>query len=363
MSILNPHARDLASVREPLRRWIEHQDPSLGRVELVRLTANTGGSGQSNDTFFATMATAAGDLEIVVRCGPVDLEHALFLDYDIPRQFHLMRALAEHSDVPVAPVRWLEEDPSIFGGPFYVMDHVAGDIPSDFPPCLTTPLIADATEEQQARMWWSTVEAIATIGRTDWQRAGLGFLAPPGGRSPLAHGLDYYERILWSGRVGAPPWPEAEEAVRWLHAHVPEDEPVGLVWGDVRMPNLIYRDHEVAAVLDWEMAGLGNPEADIVTFLVYQYHVERQIDPAYSRPRPAGFGTDDETLATWEELAGRPVRHRDFYWVYATFRYLAIAQRYYLWAVDNDVMSAEEAENRKVTGGERTRSMMEVVHR
>ncbi|WP_181410660.1 phosphotransferase family protein [Nocardioides humi] len=363
MSILNPHARDLAVVREPLRRWIERQDPALGRVEILSLTANTGGSGQSNDTFFATVAHDGGQLDLVVRCGPADVSRALFLDYDIPKQFRLMRALAEHSDVPVAPVRWFSEDPTLFGGPFYVMDFVAGDIPSDFPPCLTTPLIADATEEQQGRMWWSTVETIAKIGCTDWRRAGLQWLAPTGGRSPLEHDIDSYERLLWSGRVGSPAWPEAEEAAAWLRAHRPADEPVGLLWGDVRMPNLVFRDHWVAAVLDWEMAGLGNPEADLVTFLVYQYNVERQIDPVHSRPRPPGFGSDDETVATYEELVGRSVRHFDFYWVFATYRYLAIAQRYYMWAIDSGAMSRDEAEHRKVTGGERVRSMMQVVHK
>src|SRR5439155_7396112 len=110
--------------------------------------------------------------------------------------FHIMRCLAE-TDVPVPRVRWLEEDTSVLGRAFYVMNRIAGEVPSEVPPYHATGVFANAKPAERAPMWWSGIETLARVHAVEWKARSLGFLsAPPEGVPVARPQLDYYERML-----------------------------------------------------------------------------------------------------------------------------------------------------------------------
>ncbi|HET8619060.1 MAG TPA: phosphotransferase [Acidimicrobiales bacterium] len=132
----------------------------------------------SNETILFDAAWGAGDdrrtRRLVARIAPSG--HQVFPDETFLRQHTVMRALSERSDVPMATIHWLETDPSWFGRPFSIMDHVAADVPTDNPPYAGQGWLHDATPEQQARAWDAGVDAMAAVhrvvpeGTTDFQQ-------------------------------------------------------------------------------------------------------------------------------------------------------------------------------------------------
>ena len=120
--------------------------------------------------------------------------------------------------------------------------------------------------------------------------------------------------------------PILERAFDVLTATMPANDRSVLLWGDGRPGNIIYRDFEPAAVLDWEMAGVGPPEADVAwTTFFHQFfaHMGRQWDLP---PVPAMFDRT-ETAATYERLGGEPLADLAWYEALAGFRFGIILAR------------------------------------
>ena len=233
-------------------------DPSVGDVSIP------GSTGWSNETILFDATWGDGDERrtrcLVARIAPSG--HQVFPDETFLRQHAVMHALAERTDVPMARIHWLETDRSWFGQPFWIMDRVAGDIPTDTPPYAGQGWLHDASPEQQARAWWAGVDAMARIHRVDVGRLGLPAGTYPEAEDTLAGHLDDVERFLAWAEEGAP-HPLARRALDVLRRDRPPEPAEGpcLVWGDARLSNLIYCDFAVAAVLDWEMSGIGDPAA------------------------------------------------------------------------------------------------------
>src|SRR5207244_12421350 len=116
-----------------------------------------------------------------------------------------------------------------------------------------------------------------------------------------------------AGAAGGRPEPVIEAGLAWLRRHRPADEPLGLCWGDARIGNMIFAGARCRAVLDWEMATLGNPEQDLAWWLFLDRHHSEGI----GLERLAGLPRRDEQVARYEELMGPPVRHLDYYGVFA----------------------------------------------
>jgi aminoglycoside phosphotransferase (APT) family kinase protein len=129
--------------------------------------------------------------------------------------------------------------------------------------------------------------------------------------------------------------PVIESTWDWLVAHQPAEEgEVVLSWGDSRIGNIIWDDFRCAAVLDWEMASLAQPEMDLGWFLYF----DRQFSEGLSVPRPAGFGSREETIERYAELLGRPMRDVWFYEVFSGFRFAVIMLRLSDLLVDSDIL-------------------------
>jgi aminoglycoside phosphotransferase (APT) family kinase protein len=239
------------------------------------------------------------------------------------RQFRVMEILGR-TDVPVPRVLWLEDDEQVLGAPFYVMARVEGRIPTDSPPYHMGGWMTEITPEERAAIWWSGLETLARIHRLDPETHGLGFLdLPLAGATALERQLHYYERYLaWAAR--GRPQPTCEPALEWLRRHRPRGpEPVGVCWGDARIGNMIFQDGGCVAVLDWEMATLGNPEQDLAWFLF----LDRHHSEGCGVPRLPGFPPREQSIERWEAWTGRAARHLDYYEVFAAFRFAVIMIR------------------------------------
>jgi aminoglycoside phosphotransferase (APT) family kinase protein len=286
-----------------------------------------GSNGFSNETILCrTRITTNGstsEQRLVVRVAPT--KHLLFMDAEFDLQYRVMRTLADGATgIPLPQLGWYEEDPQYLGVPFFTMDHVEGEVPSDNIPYTMDGWVIDATPEQQSTMWWSGIDALAAVHRTDWRTLGLDWLdRPRRGRPGIEQQMSYYREFLdWAAKGS--PQPTLEATWKWLVAHQPAEEgDVVISWGDSRIGNIIWRDFKCVAVIDWEMATLGQPEMDLGWWLYFN----RQFAEGLGVPRPPGFGSHEETVARYSDLMGREMKDLFFYEIFSGFRFAAIMVR------------------------------------
>jgi aminoglycoside phosphotransferase (APT) family kinase protein len=260
---------------------------------------------------------------LVVRVAPT--KHLLFLNASFDTQYRVMHTLAEGgAGVPLPKLGWFEEDPQYLGVPFFTMDHVEGDVPADNLPYTMDGWVLEATPEQQSKMWWSGIDALSAVHHADWRELGLDWLGDPArGRPGIEQQMSYYREFLDWATEGTK-IPILEDTWKWLVDHQPAEEgDVVLSWGDSRIGNVIWRDFECVAVIDWEMASLGQPEMDLGWWLYFN----RQFADGLGVPRPPGFASHEETVARYEDLMGRPMRDIFFYEIFSGFRFAAIMVR------------------------------------
>src|SRR6266849_5575531 len=125
--------RDLEAVRRSLEVWLQTQMPRARELTIAALVRPK--AGFSNDTLLFDASYVLdgrrSDERLVARFAPTSFQ--VFPEYDIAAQALIMQCL-EPTDVPVPRVRWLETDPRFLGQPFYVMDAITGELPSQVPP-------------------------------------------------------------------------------------------------------------------------------------------------------------------------------------------------------------------------------------
>ncbi len=119
------------------------------------------------------------------------------------------------------------------------------------------------------------------------------------------------------------PQPILDAGAQWLREHLPQPRRMTLCWGDARLPNMLFRDLRVVAVLDWEMAFVGDPEADLAWWLFLDWN----HSDGYGIERLKGFPGRDETIARYQELTGTRVENLFFHEVFGAFRFGAIMAR------------------------------------
>lgn len=315
------------------RRMPEARDVTVTKVTPPETT------GFSTDTllFDATWTTAGRREErgLVARVRPTG--YAVFPEYDIALQYNVVRTLGESTDIPVPKVYWLEEDESILGAPFYVMDKVEGCIPGDNPPYHAAGWVTEASPEERAALWWDGLDVLARIHRLDWKRLGLEVLdRKQFGPAGLEQQLEYYQHYFeWAKRDRDNPI--AAAAFDWLKENRPPTTHLGLCWGDSRIGNMIFKDGRCMAVLDWEMVTLGDPIQDLAWWLFLDRHHSEGIGV----PRLEGFPTREQTVARYEQLTGRKVETLHYYEVFAAFRFAVIMMRVAQMMVEYEVLPSD----------------------
>ncbi len=311
-----PHDRDLEATQTRLGEWFAAEMPLADEVTISSLILPS--AGVSNETLMCDLSWreggAARSETFVIRLEPADFR--VFPEYDLTLQAEVMRCLSG-TNVPVPEVPWLEEDAGVLGSPFYVMRKIEGEVPNEVPPYHSFGFCLEATPERREKIWWSGIEAMASVHALDWEELGLSFLGvPDGGTGPLDRQIEYYEKFLEWTR-GDEPQPILDPALAWLKENRYTPDAVTLCWGDARLPNVIIRDDEVAGVLDWEMAYVGDPESDLAWWLFLDWHHSEGM----GIPRLEGFPGKEETIARYETLTGRKVKHSLYNEIMAAFRF------------------------------------------
>ena len=271
--------------------------------------------GRSNLTYTIT----DGRRELVVRRPP--LGHVLATAHDMSREYRVMTALASTS-VPVPETVLLCADPDVLGAPFYLMSKVEGTVyrQADQTDGLG-PARATALAEQ-------LIDTLAALHAVDPAGVGLADFGRPEGF--LARQVRRWRGQLDASRSREVPGIDALSAR--LAEAVPDSPRAAIVHGDYRLDNVLVGPHDViAAVLDWEMATLGDPLTDLGLFVVY-WDGLATIGPAVGDAvaggvGPAhGFPSSDALLTRYAAASGLDLTHLDWYVGFGFFKLAVILE-------------------------------------
>jgi aminoglycoside phosphotransferase (APT) family kinase protein len=230
-----------------------------------------------------------------------------------------MRALAERTDVPVARTHLLCMDRSVIGTEFYVMDFVSGRT-------FWNPTLPEVAQSQRGALFDAMNDAMARLHRVTPASAGLEDFGKAEGYVPrqIARWSKQYLADEQAGRSAA-----MDRLLDWLPRHMPAVEPApSVVHGDYRIDNLIFHASEprVLAIMDWELATIGDPIADFAYHLM-MYRMSSESIPGLLGRDCAALGLPSESAYVTaycrrRGLAG--IENLDFYLAFCLFRLAAI---------------------------------------
>jgi aminoglycoside phosphotransferase (APT) family kinase protein len=276
------------------------------------LCAEALSGGQSNPTF--KLAAASG--HYVLRRKP--LGSILPSAHAVEREYRVLHAL-RGTAVPVPNVHGLCEDASLIGSPFYVMDYVPGRI-------FLSPLDRDLTPTDRLALFRAMNETLAALHAIEPASIGLEDFGKPG---------NYLQRQIgrWTKQYRASvtePIPAMDRLIDWLPKFMPEERTARIVHGDFKIDNLIIHPTEprVLAVLDWELATLGDALADFA-YHGMPWHLEPDLFRGWAGENLAALGipSEEEYVQAYAKRIGLPeIPHWRFYLVFSMFRLAAILQ-------------------------------------
>ena len=234
----------------------------------------------------------------------------------VDREFALLRAL-QGSVVPVPHAHLLCEDESVLGQVFYVMDHVDGRI-------FTDRLLPGCSREDRSAMYDDMNRVLAALHQVDWRAVGLADFGRP--EQYAARQINRWSRQYRETKVIE--LEAMDRLLEWLPAHLPNGEEAAVAHGDFRIGNLIFHPTEprVVAVLDWELATIGHPFADLA-YCCLGYRLPPLNGRGFGDAdlRALGIPGEAEFLQRYCHRTGRDdIPHWEFYIVLSLFRTAAI---------------------------------------
>ena len=289
------------------------------------LTVRQFRGGQSNPTFLL----AAGGREYVLRKKPPG--KLLASAHQVDREYRVIRALAA-TDVPVARTYVLCEDDSVIGSAFYVMEYVRGRIFRD-------PQLPGVPPAERAAIYDDMNSVLARLHEVDYAAVGLADFGKPG---------NYFARQIgrWTKQYEAAQTDTIEpmdNLIAWLPTHIPPGDETCIAHGDFRLENSIYHPTQprMIALLDWELATLGHPLADLA-YNCMLYHVNSPTQGTLMNLDYAATGipSEQEYVAAYCRRTGRDgVANWEFYVAFALFRMASIVQGVYKRGLDGNASS------------------------
>ncbi|HMD51792.1 MAG TPA: phosphotransferase family protein [Solirubrobacteraceae bacterium] len=309
-------------VIEPLEGFLDEHGLGEGEIRATPI-----GDGHSNMTY----VIERGESEVVLRRPPrPPLPPSA---HNVLREARLLRALKDTS-ARVPEVLAVCEDPETIGAPFYVMERIEGEvIVASVPPALDSPA-------ERRRIAEELIDSLVEIHSVDWQAAGLEDFGKPTG---------YLERQL---RRFTGLWelnktreiPAVESVGSWLAENLPSSGPATIVHGDYRLGNTMFAlgpPARLAAVLDWEMATIGDPLADL-GYLCMMWTEAGDPESGLrehlgSVTRAEGFPSRAELIARYEELSGRSMSNIRWYTTLALWKSVVFMEGNYKRAIAGTV--------------------------
>jgi aminoglycoside phosphotransferase (APT) family kinase protein len=293
----------------PLAALERHLRQALPGLLQGPLSAQLVAGGRSNLTYLLT----DGRARWVLRRPP--LGHVLETAHDMGREHRLLAALSP-TDVPV-PNPLLLAGPDVIGAPFYVMEFADGQVLRD------RVQLARLDAAAATALADELIDVLVRLHRLDPERVGLGDLGRPAG---------YLERQLrrWSRQLEASysrDLPELTRLAERLREQLPVSQANAIVHGDYRLDNVVVdpgRGH-IVAVLDWEMATLGDPLADVASTLVWWDGIRGLDSPVAAVPADVpGYPGRDHLLAAYGRQSDLDLAPLPWYLGFAFFKIAAI---------------------------------------
>ena len=266
------------------------------------LTTRRIGDGHSNLTFLV----GDGEREVVVRRPPPPPVPPG--GHDVLREARLIQALTG-TDVPVAEVLAVAEAGEVLDVPFYVMEYVRGFVVTDSTP---DPL---AVPEHRREIAESFIDVLAALHAVDWRARGLEDFGRPEGFNAR-----HLRRIggLVRDEDGNPPAAFAEIEA-WLAANVPAESGESIVHNDYRIGNVMLGAEppgRVVAVLDWELATIGDPLLDVGYILASYPREGEPTTPTQDLARAVlepGYPSREELAERYAARTGRDLSDLSWY--------------------------------------------------
>jgi aminoglycoside phosphotransferase (APT) family kinase protein len=276
-------------------------------------------NGHSNLTYLLRI----GAREFVLRrppLGPVAPKA-----HDVIREYHVLRAVHPHF-LQAPKVHLLCEDAAVLGAPFFVMERRRGvvlreEIPAEF-----------AADPSHPRMIGEAfLDTLVSLHAIDIAAPDVQQLGKPEG---------YVERQVrgWAGRwerAKTEEVPELDRVVEWLAANIPAPLTPSLIHNDYKLDNIMLSPDSpgrVEAVLDWEMATLGDPLSDLgltLCYWVWATAPEVRVAGIPALTSRTGWFTRDELVERYARQTGRDVTHTGYYEVLGVFKLAVIVQQIY----------------------------------
>jgi aminoglycoside phosphotransferase (APT) family kinase protein len=288
--------------------WMDEEQSGLRQGAL---TAEVIAGGKSNLTY----RVSDGRSTWALRRPP--LAHVLPTAHDMGREFRVISALAP-TNVPVPSAIALCQDANVLGAPFYLMGFIDGVV-LDKPEVLAGLPAGDATRACELLM-----DTLVALHEVDPDAVGLGDFGKPTG---------FLARQVrrWHGQWQASqtkPRTELEQVVARLTETLPEQSVPGIVHGAYRLTNVMFSAEfdQIAAVVDWEMATLGDPLADVGLLVVYQgMAASEPLVMPQMRPED-GFLSVDQLVDRYAQRSPRSLDALDWYVGLGYFKLAVVAE-------------------------------------
>jgi aminoglycoside phosphotransferase (APT) family kinase protein len=281
---MSPH-QETSQRLETLEQYLQQQTGQDVRIQSI--TALAGGASRESwkidAVFDGTPQTLAlrKDLPTTMNKDALTRSH----------EYHLMKAAHEHG-VKVPKVRWLCEDETVLGAPFFLMDYVEGT--SIGRKVMTQPELAEARQKLPQQMA-EQLAHIHTLGVL--QNPQFDFLQRPDNKTPAQSVVSSTFALIDQLAIHNP---TLEFAMRWCDHHQPPSDRVTFLHGDFRIGNLLVDEHGLAAVIDWEFAHIGDPVEEIGYLCMRDWRFGRT-------ERAAGLASRDDFLKLYEQYSGHTV--------------------------------------------------------
>ena len=331
---LQRSSRDVTTLPAVMSKWLSTVSPGGAKPE-VTVESGVHSTGMSSETIILTarwqQAGQPIEQKLVARVAPTAEDVQVFPTYRLDHQFEVIRKVAELTDVPVPRVRWLETTGEVLGTPFFVMDYVHGVVPPDVMPyTFGGNWFADAPAERQRELQDATVGVLAKLHSIPNAERTFPFLAQAAeGETALRRHFNWVQSwydfaVPDIGRSSL-----LERTFGWLQDHWPDEttarEPV-LLWGDARVGNVLYRDFQPVAVLDWEMVTLGPRELDIA-WMIYAHMVFQELAGLATLPGLPEVMREEDVRATYQRLTGVEVGDLRWFYVYSGVMWACVFMR------------------------------------
>jgi aminoglycoside phosphotransferase (APT) family kinase protein len=232
------------------------------------------------------------------------------------------RVLAAIADTGVPHPRLIAAcgDETVLGAAFYLMEPIDG-----FNPTTGLPALHASSESVRHRMGLALVEAIVSLGALDYRALGLEGFGKPDSylerqvarwKVQLA---SYSEFADWTGPSAIP---GVDRVAAWLETHRPSHFEPGIIHGDYHLANVMYENNgpELAAIVDWELATIGDPLLDLGWLLATWPEGDIPTDEEVAVRPWSGFPSADELVEHYRARSARDLSAIDWYAVLACYK-------------------------------------------